>query len=153
MLTASNSADSLAENTPNVTKFISPIFLLNPKGLGYHWKKASRGVLSPWACPPRFEILSGGPFWVYAICWTGNPVALAKNPFFLRISRREHSLTDKVQCNHQFAMEIGTGSCKIFDVFPNRATAKMGSNIFWIYIFSLEVSYHFFPLDWFLSSC
>ena len=83
------------------------------------------------ACPPRFEMLPGGdPVRVYAKCGTGNPVALSENPFFLRISRREHSLTDKVQCNHQFAMEIGTGSCKIFDVFPNRATAKMGSNIF-----------------------
>ena len=40
-------ADSLAENTPNVTKLIFPICLPNPKSLGFQWKKASLDVRSP----------------------------------------------------------------------------------------------------------
>ena len=42
-------ADSSAENTPNVPKFICPICLPKPKSLGFRWKKSSLGVRSPWA--------------------------------------------------------------------------------------------------------
>ena len=37
-----------AENTPNDPKFICPICLPKLKSSGFHWKKASLGVLSPW---------------------------------------------------------------------------------------------------------
>ena len=37
-------ADSEAENTPNVPRFISPICLPKPKSSGFQWKKASLGV-------------------------------------------------------------------------------------------------------------
>ena len=43
-----NSADNSAENTPNAPKFIRPICLSKPKNLGFHWRKASLGVRSPW---------------------------------------------------------------------------------------------------------
>ena len=41
------SADKLAENTPNASKFISPNCLPKPKNLWFRWKKASLGVRSP----------------------------------------------------------------------------------------------------------
>ena len=40
-------ADGSAENTPNAPRFICQICLLNPKSSGFHWKKASLGVRSP----------------------------------------------------------------------------------------------------------
>ena len=47
-------AEKSAENTPNAAKIISPNCLPKPQKLGFHGKKASLGVRSPW-----FEIMTG----------------------------------------------------------------------------------------------
>ena len=41
-------ADRLAKNNPNAPKFTRSTCLPMPKSSGFHWKKASLGVSSPW---------------------------------------------------------------------------------------------------------
>ena len=81
-----NSFDSFAENTPNVSKNLSPNCLPNPKILGFLKKKLSLGVRSP--CLHVIEISFGPSDFIWArnmckiislvtapVCW-GQPMLL-----------------------------------------------------------------------------